>query len=282
MSSKNVHEVSAASTLTLEMETAIASATIGSNIVAGYFKQGIESSHKMVGLESEGLVTRADLESEQAIVAEIRKTFPDHNFLGEESFSDDTASEHLWIIDPLDGTNNFAHGIPRFAISVAYYRSGVAHCGVVVNPVTGELFSAEQGRGAFNNGVPSRVNRHTRLDQTMIAAGFYYDRGKMMQATLAAIGDLFLHNIQGIRRFGAASLDLIDVGLGRFGGYFEFTLSPWDFAAAKLFVEEAGGRVTTCAGGPLPLSKSSLLASNGLLHDRLLEVISKNAENSWA
>jgi myo-inositol-1(or 4)-monophosphatase len=261
----------------LELKTAIEAASVGSSIVARYFQEGIGSTTKTVGAESAGLVTRADLESEQAIVAEIRKTFPAHNFLGEESYSDDSASQHLWIIDPLDGTNNFAHGIPRFAVSVGYYRDGVAQCGAVVNPVTGELFSVEKGRGAFHNGAPTQVNRHSQLNQTMIATGFYYDRGKMMEATLAAIGELFHQNIQGIRRFGAASLDLIDVGLGRYGGYFEFTLSPWDFAAAKLFVEEAGGQVTTCTGEPMPLAKLSLLASNGLLHQPLLDIVSKHA-----
>ena len=134
--------------------TAIAAATVGSEIVSRYFEQGIGASNKTVGLQSEGLVTKADLESEQAIVDEIKKMFPEHNFLGEESFSDDIASEHLWIIDPLDGTNNFAHGIPRFAVSVAYSRNGAVQCGAVINPVTGELFSAEQGRGAFRNGLP--------------------------------------------------------------------------------------------------------------------------------
>ncbi len=276
MNSENVRSRNATEPQTVEMKTAIAAATVGSDIVARYFQQGIGSANKTVGQQSEGLVTKADVEAEQAIVDEIKKTFPGHHFLGEESYSDDATSEHLWIIDPLDGTNNFAHGIPRFAVSVAYYRNGIAQCGAVINPVTGELFSAEQGRGAFHDGIPTRVNQHSQLNQTMIAVGFYYDRGKMMEATLAAIGDLFRQNIQGIRRFGAASLDLIDVGLGRYGGYFEFTLSPWDFAAAKLFVEEAGGRVTDCTGEPVPLSKSSLLASNGLLHPQLLEIVSKH------
>ena len=279
MNSDDVPKAQASALPTVELKTAITAAKVGSEIVAGYYQQGIGSSTKTIGQQSEGLVTRADLESETAIVAEIKKTFPNHNFLGEESFSDDVTSEHLWIIDPLDGTNNFAHGIPRFAVSVAYCRNGVAQCGAVINPVTSELFSAEQGRGAFYNGIEASVSRHSALNQTIIATGFYYDRGKMMESTLAAIGDLFRQNIQGIRRFGAASLDLIDVGLGRFGGFFELTLSPWDFAAARLFVEEAGGRVTTCSGEPLPLSKSSLLATNGLLHQSILAVVSKHAEN---
>ena len=267
-------------TSSLELKTAIAAAKVGGEIVANYFAKGIGSSKKTVGNESQGLVTKADLESEQAIVKEIKKTFGNHNFLSEESFSDDGASQDLWIIDPLDGTNNFAHGIPHFAISVAYYRTGAPFCGVVYNPNTDELFTAEQGRGAFRNLERASVNQHSELNQTMLATGFYYDRGEIMEATLAAIGDLFRQNIHGIRRFGAATLDLIDVGIGRYGGFFEFTLSPWDFAAARLFVEEAGGRVTDCMGQQLPLAKTSLLATNGLLHQQILETIVKHCQTS--
>ena len=114
----------------------------------------------------------------------------------------------------------------------------------------------------------------------MIAAGFYYDRGPMMQATLAAIEDLFKQNIHGIRRFGTAALDLVQVGLGRFGGYFEYQLSPWDFAAAQLFVTEAGGKITTCKGGDLQLEKSTVLATNSLLHPSMLEIVQKHADFS--
>ena len=111
----------------------------------------------------------------------------------------------------------------------------------------------------------------------MIAVGFYYDRGPMMRATLKAIEELFQQNIHGIRRFGTAALDLVQVGLGRFGGFFEYELSPWDFAAARLFLEEAGGRITTCTGQELPLEKTSVLASNGLIHDSMLAIVSKHS-----
>lgn len=251
------------------LKVAIEAAKAGGEVTSQYFAD--LASAGIVGKtqdeQSEGLVTKADVESEQAIVATIKQHFPDHHFLGEEEHSDSVDAEHLWVIDPLDGTNNFAHGIPHFAVSVAYYRNGQAVCGAILNPATGELYTAVQGGGAFLNERPVQVNAHQRLNETIIATGFYYDRGAMMEATLAAIHDLFKQEIHGIRRFGAAALDLVYVGSGRFGGFFEFTLSPWDFAAAALFVQEAGGKVTDCRGEALPLAKTSILATNALIHE---------------
>jgi myo-inositol-1(or 4)-monophosphatase len=177
----------------------------------------------------------------------------------------------------LDGTNNFAHGIPHFAVSVAYYQNGNAMSGAILDPMRGDLFIAEKGQGAYWNGNKIQVCESKSLEQTMIAVGFYYDRGPMMRATLKAIEELFQQNIHGIRRFGTAALDLVQVGLGRFGGFFEYELSPWDFAAARLFLEEAGGRITTCTGQELPLEKTSVLASNGLIHDSMLAIVSKHS-----
>ncbi len=180
-------------------------------------------------------------------------------------------SEHLWIVDPLDGTNNFAHRIPHFAVSIAYYHQQVAQCGVVVNPVRGDWYWATRGGGAFFNGTRLQVNDHQQLNQTMVGVGFYYDRGKMMEATLAAIGDFFRQQIHGVRRFGTAALDLCQVAAGMYGVFFEYQLSPWDFAAGRLILEEAGGQITDGRGQPLPLQKTSLLASNGHLHPAALE-----------
>ena len=266
-------------TESLEMATAIAAACAGERILTRYFADlasaGIQT--KTTNREYEGIVTQADVESERAVVAEVRKSFPDHLFLAEEEHTSTKDAEHLWIVDPLDGTNNFAHGIPHFAVSVAYYHDGVAQCGVVLNPSTNDMFTAERGRGAWWNGNQVAVNQHQVLSETMIAVGFYYDRGAMMKSTLQAIESLFEQNIHGIRRFGTAALDIVQVGLGRFGGYFEYQLSPWDFAAARLFLEEAGGKITTCNGDALPLAKTSILASNSILHQKLLDIISKFA-----
>lgn len=261
------------------LTTALAAANAGATIISKYFADlgsaGIEN--KTTNCEYEGIVTQADVESENAIVARIKQDFPNHAFLAEEVHSDSVQAEHLWIIDPLDGTNNFAHGIPHFAVSVAYYKNGQPECGVILNPISGDQFTCQRGEGAWWNGNRSRVNLHTSFPETMIAVGFYYDRGAMMRATLAAIEDLFQANVHGIRRFGTAALDIVQVGLGRFGGYFEYKLSPWDFAAARLFLEESGGKITTCTGDELPIATTTILASNSLLHESMLEIVQKHA-----
>jgi len=252
-----------------ELIVAQRAARAGGDVVARYFRDGVA----MRGKQSFELVSDADLEAERAIVERIRAEFPGHAVLGEELHRDAVDAEHLWIVDPLDGTNNFGHRIPQFAVSIAYVRNGRAECGVVYQPVTDEWFIARRGCGAFHNGQAVQVSTASRLDQALLGVGFYYDRGAMMEATLAAIGDLFRRQIHGIRRFGAASLDLCWVGLGRFDGFFEFELAPWDFAAGRLFVEEAGGIVTTCDGQDPPWAKSSILATNGHLHAEILETI---------
>lgn len=253
-----------------ELKVAEDAARAGGAVVLRYFREGIAMRTKDVA----NLVSDADLEAERAVVDVIRATYPGHEVLAEEAHAGDTRAEHLWVVDPLDGTNNFAHKLPQFAVSVAYYHAGVARCGVIYNPVRDDWHIAVRGEGAFLNGERVRVGVQDRLGEVLVGVGFYYDRGAMMRATLAAIGDLKQsHQIHGIRRFGAATLDLCMVALGQLGAYFEYDLSPWDFAAGRLFVEEAGGRVTDCRGDPLPLARSSILATNGLLHDAMLAVV---------
>ncbi|MEZ6060575.1 MAG: inositol monophosphatase family protein [Planctomycetaceae bacterium] len=248
--------------------TAEHAARSAGNILRDYFREGVTMRHK----GAVDLVSDADVNAERAIVKVIHEQFPDHSILGEEEQSDDVRAEHLWIVDPLDGTTNFAHRIPHFAVSIAYHHNGIAQYGIVLNPIRDDRYVAERGRGATHNGAPIRVGGQTRMNEVLISVGFYYDRGAMMEATLAAVGDCFRQNIHGIRRMGTASLDLAQVATGSFGAYFEYQLSPWDFAAGRLIVEEAGGKVTTCRGEPLPLAKCSLLASNTNLHDDVLRV----------
>lgn len=255
-----------------EFEVAQEAARVGGEIVARYFREGVVHRSK----ETANLVSDADVEAEQAIVEVIRRHFPDHAILAEESHQELVEAEHLWVIDPLDGTNNFAHRLPHFAVSIAYCRRGESQCGVIYNPVRGDWYLTERGGGAFHNGEQARVVESSRLDEVLVGVGFYYDRGAMMQATLAAIGDLFRKQIHGIRRFGTAALDLCAVASGQFGAYFEYQLSPWDFAAGRLFLEEAGGKITTCRGEPLPLAKTSVLASNGPLHESVLEIVRRH------
>jgi myo-inositol-1(or 4)-monophosphatase len=257
--------------MTAELELALRAARTGGEIVTKYLREGVTMRTK----ETYNLVSDADVESERAIAGEIRQQFPDDAILGEELHSDDITAHRLWVIDPLDGTNNFAHAIPHFAISIAFYEGGQPQCGVVLNPVRNDLYTATRGGGAFYNGERVHVTDDATLDKNLIGVGFYYDRGAMMKATLAAIEEIFSHDIHGIRRFGTASLDLCQVGMGMFGAYFEYELAPWDFAAGRLFVEEAGGKVTDCRGAELGIEKTSLLASNGLLHEPMLEIVSK-------
>ncbi len=252
-----------------QLEAATAAARQGAEVLRRYFRGEFPVQQKHAG----NLVSRADFESEEAITRTISRTFPDHEILGEETGQAVSGQEDLWVIDPLDGTNNFVHGIEHFAISIAWYHRGQAELGVVVRPASDDWFVAGRGQGAWRNGRPVRVSTATTLDQVLLGVGFYYDRGRKMQATLQAMQDLFQCDIHGFRRMGTASLDLCMVGCGQLGAYFEFQLAPWDFAAGRLFVEEAGGRVTDCDGHQVPLRPSSILASNGHLHDELLQRI---------
>ncbi|MEO1994844.1 MAG: inositol monophosphatase family protein [Planctomycetaceae bacterium] len=251
-------------------------AEAGGTVVSAYYRDGVTMRSKA----PHNLVSDADVESEQAIAAVIRAHFPDHAVLGEEAHQAPITASNLWVVDPLDGTNNFAHGVPQFAISIAYCRDGVIECGVVFDPIHDDWYVAQRGHGALHNDLPVHTGTQRTLDEVLIGVGFYYDRGARMTATLAAVQDLFGRNIHGIRRFGAAALDLCHVGTGRFGAFFEYELSPWDFAAGQLFVAESGGRVTTCQGDPLRLTKSSVLASNGHLHASMLEIVGTHEPTS--
>lgn len=233
-------------------------------VLTRYFQQEVAMRTKTE--KAFNLVSDADVEAEHAIVSVIREAFPNHEILGEEAHRGDPSAERVWVIDPLDGTTNFAHGIPQFAASIAYFEGGSPVCSVVYNPVREEWYTARRGEGARFNGKPATVSENTRLDQALIGIGFYYDRGDQVDGTLAAVGELLRSSIHCVRRYGCASLDLVMTGLGQLDAYFEFALEPWDFAGGWLFVEEAGGRVTDCRGGGLGIRKSSVLASNGRLH----------------
>ena len=257
-------------------ELAVAAAKAAGTILERFFHEGAEVRSKGIS----DLVTDADIAAEREIARMIHAEFPEHAILGEEENSGRVDAEHLWVVDPLDGTTNFAHRLPHFAVSIAYLYRGQTQLGVVWNPIRGDLYTAQRGHGALHNGKPIHVGPQTQMSEVLVGTGFYYDRGAMMEATLAAIGDCFRQNIHGIRRFGTASLDLAHVATGLYGAYFEYQLSPWDYAAGQLLVEEAGGRVTDCDGGPLPLHKTTILATNGSLHAQMLPIVQRHL-NSW-
>ena len=227
-------------------------------------------------------VTESDLRSQEMIISLIRQSFPDHDFLAEEADvappppaapapaweADPPACR--WIIDPLDGTVNFAHGYPAFCVSIACEAAGRLQYGVVYDPLREELFEARcRGGGAWLNGQAIRVSRTDRLDRALVTTGFPYDIRERLPETLARLGRI-LGAVQGLRRGGSAALDLCYIACGRLDGFFEENLKPWDTAAGLLLVQESGGRITTIEGGDYDIYSPNILASNQILHQALL------------
>lgn len=269
----------------VRLATAIAAAHAAASVLLEHFERigqangdaPADHNFKTGSQGQEGLVTAADLAADRAIGLRIRGDFPEDGLWSEEGQAGEGVGRgSWWIVDPLDGTNNFACGVPQFSVSIAYCEAGVARLGVVVDPVRDDWYIAVEGQGAWLNDCRAKVHPRGRLEEVLIGFGFYYDRGALMRATLASLAGLFEAGVLGVRRFGSAALDLCQVGVGRFGGFFEYTLSPWDFAAGALFVREAGGQVSDCSGQPLSLVRSDVLASNGLFHPRLVELVAEN------
>lgn len=250
--------------------TAKKAALEGGKVHSSYFEQGMEIGEKSGSYD---LVTNVDFEAEAKIVSVIRDVFPDHNILAEEERYAATESEYTWIIDPLDGTNNFASGIPIFCASVAVARKGKVLAGSIYDVTRDELFYAAENQGAFLNGKGIEVSAAESLSQAILATGFFYDRGSNMRDTLRNIERFFMANVRGVRRLGAAAIDLAYVAAGRFTGFWEFSLHPWDFAAGKLIVEEAGGKITGVHGEELPMESHFVVASNGRIHEVMLEIL---------
>ncbi len=218
------------------------------------------------------LVTEMDLRSERAVVAILRAAFPEHGILAEEGTNIQNGSGFTWIIDPLDGTTNYAHGYPCFSVSIALVRNGAPEVGVVFDPMRDELFTAQNGQGAFLNGRQIRVSGHDKLINSLLATGFPYDRRESEKNNLDYFHDLLMAS-QEVRRDGSAALDLCSVACGRFDGFWELKLKPWDTAAGSLIVREAGGMVTDFTGGRSGLYDDEILASNGRIHEQMLEIL---------
>jgi len=218
------------------------------------------------------LVTEADLASERLIVDRIRQRFPDHAILAEEGQGGGNRSPYVWLIDPLDGTTNYAHGFPVFSVNIALARGGEILLGVTYDPLRDELFTAQWGAGAFLNERRLRVSQTAHLSESLLATGFPYNRATNPQNNLGPFNAV-MPLVRGIRRGGSAALDLAYVAAGRLDGYWEFWLNPWDWAAGVLLVTEAGGTVTDVAGQPWRLDSSSMVATNGHLHQELLRAV---------
>ncbi len=221
-------------------------------------------------------VTESDLESQEIIIGLIRQVFPEHCFLAEEKTLTESLGlqkgGHRWIIDPLDGTVNFAHGFPMFCVSIAYERKGRVEYGVVYDPLRDELFEGVRGGGAWLNGQEIRVSPTDNLESALLATGFPYDVRQRLPQTMARLSRL-ISRAQGVRRAGSAALDMCYVASGRLDGFWEENLKPWDTAAGSLIIEEAGGRLSTFDGGVFELTSPNVVASNGKLHQAILETL---------
>jgi len=220
------------------------------------------------------LVTEMDRSAQDLIQQEILLKYPDHGILAEEDLDIPGSEEFLWIVDPLDGTTNYAHRFPIFSVSIAVAYKKETLCGVVYNPVSEEMFTAIRGEGANLNTLPINVSETSRLDDSLLGTGFPYNIRESTQTNLDHFGKFALRT-QGIRRCGSAALDLCFVACGRLDGFWELNLKPWDIAAGTLIVREAGGVITDFEGNELLLDGSRILASNGHIHSRMMEVLAE-------
>ena len=218
------------------------------------------------------LVTEMDRQAEAVVVDRIRRAFPDHAILAEEGGAEPGSTKHRWIVDPLDGTTNYAHGLPHFAVSIALEVESRVAVGVVFDPNRDECFTAVRGDGAFLNGQLLHVSETSTLDESLLSTGYPYEIRKVRDNNLAEHA-AFMVRCRSVREMGSAAINLALVAAGRLDAFWELALGPWDVAAGCLLVEEAGGRVTDPEGRPVSLAAPSVVASNGRIHDEMLSTL---------
>jgi myo-inositol-1(or 4)-monophosphatase len=251
------------------LELAIRAAREAGQILNQFAARGFEITNK----GRINLVTEADLASEKHIKALIAAQYPSHRIIAEESgISHHAQADYCWIIDPLDGTTNFAHGFPCFAVSIGIEHQGELIAGVIYDPSRDELFAAERGAGATLNDKKIRVSEISQMEKALLVSGFPYDVRERMNEYMPA-WQAFLAQAQGVRRFGAAAIDMVYVAMGRLDGFWENGLNAWDCAAGAVIVEEAGGRLSNLAGDPFDAYQPSMLCTNGLIHEEMLAVL---------
>tara|TARA_Y100000588_G_C14245012_1_gene921057 strand:+ start:1534 stop:2337 length:804 start_codon:yes stop_codon:yes gene_type:complete len=220
------------------------------------------------------LLTRADIESEKLIISRIKETYPTHSIISEETNAIINDSEYTWIIDPLDGTTNFAHNLPIFAVSIALKKENKIQSGVVYNPAADKCFYAEDGKGAFLNDSPIHPTKSKSLSESLLATGFPYLHDEKYNLSFSIFKD-FYDRTRGLRRMGAAALDLCFVAMGRFDGFYEFNLHPWDISAGSLIACEAGALVSDWNGEKMPHDGSRILCANKNIHSEMIDVLNQ-------
>jgi myo-inositol-1(or 4)-monophosphatase len=229
--------------------------------------------HKIEFKDKKNLVTEVDKQCERLIVDGIRARFPDHDVLGEEGEGERKESDYLWIIDPLDGTTNYAHQFPFFDVSIGLSNKGELICGVIYDPNRDELFAAEKGKGAALNGKPVHASKTAYLKDALMATGFAYVDHSAPRVGNVSEFEAFVRNARAVRRPGAAAIDLAYVACGRLDGFWEPNLKPWDMAAGALIIAEAGGKLSSYDGGQFDLYGTEIVASNGLIHNEMITVL---------
>lgn len=254
--------------LTRELEIACRAAREAARLHVAGRGTDLEIETKSTSID---LVTRVDRESERVIREILEHSFPEDGIVGEEEGARAGTGNRRWLVDPLDGTLNYAHGFPYYCVSIALEIQGTVRLGIVLDSVRGELFSAVSGEGAWLDGAPLRVTRRSQLQESMLATGFAYSQSRM-EENLELFGKV-LPRARAIRRPGAAALDLAWTAAGRLDGFWELYLNPWDLAAGCLLVTEAGGQVSDERGQPHQLDSRGLVASNGAIHDELVEAL---------
>jgi myo-inositol-1(or 4)-monophosphatase len=244
-------------------------------------REGYGKAHHVQQKGVIDLVTEFDRRSEDLILSFLQREFPEHAILAEESGANQTISEYQWVVDPLDGTTNFAHGIPFFSVTLALLRKNTPILGVAYDPLRDEMFSAEAGGGATLNDNPIHVSSEADLDKAVMSTGFPYDLRTNPRNNFAQFVQFQSHT-QAVRHLGSASLDCAWTAMGRLDGYWEFGVKPWDVGAGGLIVREAGGCVTSVDGEEDFLSGDTILVSNNLLHEQMLRVLREGNEAPFA
>ncbi|MGF1473285.1 MAG: inositol monophosphatase family protein [Rubrobacteraceae bacterium] len=255
--------------MTKELDTAIEAAKAAGEVL----REGFGGKRTLRYKGEVDIVTEMDERAERIVLEILTEAFPDYGILAEESGLLEREGDGRWVVDPLDGTTNYAHGLPIFSVSIALQRAGEVFCGVVHDPMRDETFVAERGAGATANGRPIEVSGTNELIRSLLATGFPYDRNEMPEAV--EVFGRFAGLTRSIRRLGSAALDLCYVAAGRLDGYYEGSISPWDIAAGSLIVQEAGGKVTDYGGREFSIENKEILASNGVLHDDIANLIGK-------